>query len=88
MRLTMINSSMTLTRAVLSQSSLAGTDRERIKDSEGDSTSPFQDTAGGREERQAVSGLTGIRSHALRWRTQDPFALWWEWARGKERPMH
>lgn len=88
MGLTMINSSMTLTRAVLSRSSLAGTDRERIKDTEADSTAPFQETLQeGGKKGKAASGLTGIGSHALKWRTQDLFALWWEWASGKERPM-
>lgn len=62
MGLTMINSSMTLTRAVLSRSSLAGTDRERIKDTEADITSPFQETLQeGGNQGKAVSGLTGGR---------------------------
>lgn len=63
MGLTMINSSMTLTRAVLSQPSLAGTDRGRIKDSEGDSTSPFQETLlEGGKKGKAASGLSHRRS--------------------------
>lgn len=63
MGLTMINSSVTLTRAVLSQPSLAGTDRGRIKDSEGDSTSPFQETLlEGGKKGKAGSGLSHRRS--------------------------
>lgn len=55
-------------------SSLAGIGRARIEEAEGHSTSPLQETllTGGRGS-EAVSGIAGICSQALRWGTQAPF---------------